>query len=178
MSTKLLLNVGAGGGRVNAPGYDEITVDLPGTFPCDREGSLLALPATDGEVDVVVLSHILEHVPHHEVPAALAEARRVLVAGGIVHVRVPDLEQVCAAIGQHGLHAEAYVSPIGPVTLHDMLYGNGRMLAQGQASMAHRTGFTGATLRAALEAAGFTAVQGERHPFELRAEGITPPPAP
>ena len=45
-----------------------------------RSGELEALPCEDGELDAAVLSLVLHYVP--DPPAALAEARRVLRAGG------------------------------------------------------------------------------------------------
>jgi SAM-dependent methyltransferase len=41
------------------------------------------LPFTDGSFDVVLASHMLYHVPNR--PKALAEVRRVLVPGGVLH---------------------------------------------------------------------------------------------
>lgn len=173
MSRPILLNIGSGGHRLNPPDHDEITVDLENPA-ADRRGSLLALPAEDQSVDVCYLSHVLEHVYRHEVPTALAECRRVLKAGGIVHIRVPDLFQVCQLIVAQGLDVTAYEANCGPIIPHDMLYGHTAMLARGELGMAHKTGFTGQSLRTAVEAAGFTKFSGERRPWELWCEGTKP----
>jgi SAM-dependent methyltransferase len=58
----------------------------------DRRGidacaSLTTLPLRDGDVDLLVCFHVLEHVPDDA--AALAELRRVLAWGGLALVQVP-----------------------------------------------------------------------------------------
>jgi len=54
-----------------------------------REGSLEALPFEDGSFDLVSMRHVLEHTRQPRV--ALAELRRVLSAGGLALIAVPDL---------------------------------------------------------------------------------------
>ncbi len=55
-------------------------------------GSGQALPLDDASADVVVFMRTLHHVPVGEMDRALAEARRVLRAGGVVHVAEPLTE--------------------------------------------------------------------------------------
>jgi len=57
------------------------------------------IPAESNSVDAVYHSHILEHIDRTEVPAFLAEVRRVLKPGGIHRIVVPDLEH----------HVRAYI---------------------------------------------------------------------
>src|SRR5262249_24286116 len=50
----------------------------------------------DGSVEAIYASHVYEHLNYQqELPAALAEARRVLRAGGTLRAGVPDLEAMC-----------------------------------------------------------------------------------
>lgn len=51
------------------------------------------IPASDGEVDAVYHSHILEHLDRDAVPIFLAEIRRVLKRDGVHRVVAPDLER-------------------------------------------------------------------------------------
>lgn len=55
-----------------------------------RVGSIEELPCQDGEFDLVVLRHVLEHTPRPR--AALQEVRRVLAPHGLVLVLVPDVQ--------------------------------------------------------------------------------------
>jgi SAM-dependent methyltransferase len=52
-------------------------------------GTLEKLPFGDGEFDLVVMKHVLEHTPDPK--GALAEVRRVMAPGGLVMVMVPSL---------------------------------------------------------------------------------------
>ncbi len=51
------------------------------------------IPASDGSVDAVYHSHVLEHIDRDAVPGFLTEVRRVLKPGGVHRVVVPDLER-------------------------------------------------------------------------------------
>ena len=50
-----------------------------------------ALPVGTGTADGVYASHVLEHLSRADVPVALAEMYRMLRAGGILRLIVPDL---------------------------------------------------------------------------------------
>lgn len=51
-----------------------------------REGDATALPLEDGAAAAVICSLLLHHLPPEPKRAALREARRVLRAGGVLHV--------------------------------------------------------------------------------------------
>jgi SAM-dependent methyltransferase len=51
-----------------------------------REGLAGAIPAEDASADAVVLSLVLHHLTREAKGEALAEARRVLTPGGVLHV--------------------------------------------------------------------------------------------
>ena len=51
-------------------------------------GVLAAIPASLGQFDCVILSHVLEHVP--SLPAAVASLGDLVRPGGIVYVETPD----------------------------------------------------------------------------------------
>lgn len=161
-----LLHVGCGGQRkpqttrgFNTPGWTEIRLDIDPAVEPDIIGSLTDMSAVpSGSVDAVFSSHNIEHLPAHEVPAALAEFRRVLKPDGFVILTCPDLQSVAALVAQDKLMEPAYVAPAGPITPHDILYDYGRALAAGNHYMAHRCGFTRRTLTQALQAAGFPAL--------------------
>ena len=60
--------------------------ELEATF---YEGVAEALPFEDGEFDIVIFSNSLHHVPVDAIPAALAEAGRVLCEEGLLYVMEP-----------------------------------------------------------------------------------------
>ena len=62
---------------------------------------LWGLPFDDGTVQIVYLSHLLEHLFYpRDVMALFAEIFRVLAPAGIVRVVVPDIAQCLAAYGR------------------------------------------------------------------------------
>lgn len=108
-----------------------------------------------GEFDSIYCSHALEHLMPHDVGVALGEFLRVLKPGAYAVVAVPDLEDVRPT--EHVL----YVSPCGPITGLDLMYGL-RSALKDRPFMAHRNGFTAQTLEAAFQKAGFSTVHVKR----------------
>jgi SAM-dependent methyltransferase len=169
---KTVLHVGCGGFApeklhpvFREPGWREIRLDIdPGAAP-DIVASITDMaPVADHSVDAVFSSHNLEHLYPHEVPAALAEFRRVLGADGFALVTMPDVQAIAECILARGLTETAYISGLGPITPMDMLYGFGPAMVQGNLFMAHRGGFTGASLLASLSGAGFGFSVVQRQP--------------
>lgn len=167
-ATRKVLHVGCG-----APGphklpagffpqeeWAEIRLDIDPAVAPDVVASITDMAAVaDASVDAVWSSHNLEHLFPHEVPLALAEFRRVLRPDGFALMTMPDLQQIAALVAADRLTEAAYLSPMGPITPLDMLYGHTASLAQGNAFMGHRGGFTARSLEAALLAAGFPIVR-------------------
>mgnify|MGYP002382362090 CR=1 FL=1 len=150
------------------PEWREVRVDLDEAAAPDLLASMTDLsPVPSGSVHAIYCHHSLEHLPAHEVPRALAEFTRVLRPRGIALLCTPDLQRIGELLVAERLHEAAYVSPAGPISALDMVYGHGASIAAGQALMAHRTGFTGNTLGQALLAAGFADVEVNRVGFDL-----------
>lgn len=133
---------------------EEVRLDLEPAVKPDIVASFTDL-GDIGEFDVVYCSHALEHLYPQDVSAALKEFRRVLKPGGKVVLFVPDLEDVKPT------EDVLYVSPSGPITGLDMIYGF-RPALRDFPHMAHHTGFTAQTMRYALEDAGFVGVVTQR----------------
>ena len=155
--------------------WQEVRLDIdPQTEP-DVIGSItdmreLVPPHT---FDAVWSSHSLEHLYAHEVPAALAEFKRVLKPGGFALITSPDLESIASLLVEHGPDHVVYVSPMGPITPHDMLFGHSASIATGKRFMAHNTGFTCASLGRLLLDAGFPTVLAKREWLDLWALALT-----
>jgi SAM-dependent methyltransferase len=60
----------------------------------ERADATRKLPLADQTADVLYSSHTLEHMDQREALAFLAEAKRVLVPGGVLRIAVPDLFQL------------------------------------------------------------------------------------
>jgi SAM-dependent methyltransferase len=140
------LNLGCGprplAGFVNVdllegPGVD-VVADISGS-----------LPFGDGEATLIYASHVLEHLPTLQVPVVLREWRRVLRDGGLLLVAVPDLDRISQLLqSRSGWFVPPHEPWIGAV------YGG-----QKDELDFHKTGFTGPSLAALLDDAGFGAIE-------------------
>ena len=163
---KIVLHVGCGpkdpeslDERYRTPAWHELRLDIdPGVEPDIVDDIINMTSVESASVDAVYSHHNIEHVFAHEVPRVLHEFFRVLRPGGEALIATPDLQRAAERIAAGKLEQPIYDTDIGPIMPLDMVYGYGRAIAQGNAFMAHRTGFTARTLQQKLEAAGFTQV--------------------
>jgi predicted SAM-dependent methyltransferase len=172
-----VLHVGCGQKRkANTPfaslEWREIRLDIDESVNPDVIGTMTNMKGVDDRsVDAVFSSHNIEHLYPHEVPEALAEFHRVLKPDGFALITCPDLRSVAALIAEDRLTEAAYVSPAGPITPLDIVYGHRSSMARGNLYMAHRCGFTEKVLVGTLKAAGFQQVLSLARPqqFDLWA---------
>ncbi len=171
MNTKNILHIGPGHRRSGAklpPAFqgaewEEIRIDIDPANEPDILGSMQDMAAVaDACADAIYSAHNIEHVHTHEVPFVLKEFLRVLKPEGFLVVTCPDLQTVCQLVAEDKLADAAYVSPAGPITPLDILYGHSAALAEGHRYMSHKTGFTLKTLLQALHEAGFQTIGGKR----------------
>jgi SAM-dependent methyltransferase len=156
--------------------WTEIRLDIDPQVKPHLVGSVtdmsdLVPPAS---LDAVWSSHSLEHLRAHEVPQALAEFWRVLKPDGFALITSPDLETVASLILERGLHEPVYISPMGPITPHDMLFGHSDSIERGKVFMAHNTGFTSSSLGLLLVSAGFETILVKRERLDLWALALMP----
>lgn len=87
------LNLGAGG------------LTIPGFQNFDRKTGqeIFPLAVPDGSVDEIRASHVLEHFPHGQIAAVLADWVRALKPGGTLKIAVPDFEVI---VGQYQAGAQ------------------------------------------------------------------------
>jgi predicted SAM-dependent methyltransferase len=164
--TKTVLNVGCGyplrqklHSYFHGPEWREVRLDLDPAVQPDIVCTITDMqPVATDSMDAVWSSHNLEHLQRHEVPMALAEFLRVLKPRGLLLLTLPDLQQVARLVVEDRLEDQAYLSPSGPITPLDMIFGHTASLARGNQFMAHRTGFTARTLQKLLLEAGFVEV--------------------
>ena len=163
---RTFLHVGCGPARKGqtspefaGPRWRELRLDIDPAVEPDIVGTITDMATVPTEsVDALYSSHNIEHLFVHEVPQALGEFLRVLKPDGFAIITCPDLKSVAALIAADKLTEVAYVSPAGPITPLDILYGYRPALAAGNLFMAHRCGFTRRTLESSLLAAGFGSV--------------------
>jgi Uncharacterized protein conserved in bacteria len=56
----------------------------------------------DASLDLVYMSHVLEHVPRSKLAATILEMARVLKAGGTLRLSVPDFDHIVHIYEQTG----------------------------------------------------------------------------
>ncbi len=135
------------------------------------------------QYDAVYCAHNLEHYYPHEVTQVLAGICHVLKPAGFIEVVVPDLDAVFKAMLERKLQLEStlYLSPSGPITVHDVLYGyEPEIKSSGTPFYAHKTGFDLPRLERFLRDADFTEtlIQQKKERFELHALAFLRAPSP
>jgi ubiquinone/menaquinone biosynthesis C-methylase UbiE len=124
---------------------------------------------TEDSFDVIYCSHNLEHFSVKDYPQVLKGFFHVLRPGGAVDIRVPNIQGAMEEMVRRGVELDdtAYVSAAGPISYHDMLYGYGEYVKNGNQYMQHYVGFSPRTLERALVAQGFKLLKTEFTPFNI-----------
>jgi SAM-dependent methyltransferase len=170
MDERTLLHVGCGRLRkadttpgFNTPAWREVRLDIDPSVEPDIIGTMIDMSAVaDQSVDAIFSSHNIEHLYPFEVPVALREFRRVLKPDGFMVLTCPDLQSVAEIIAADKLLETIYMSPLGPISAIDIVYGHRSAMAEGNLYMAHRCGFTLRALVGLLNEMGFVSVAGQR----------------
>jgi len=158
-----LLNVGSGGSK-DVPeiykGWNQDSLDIdPRVNPdivCDARELRTLRPS---KYDGVICFQNLEHFHRHEVPVVLKGFLHVLKPSGFAHIAVPDMSAVFEALASgRDINEIWYNSPGGPISFHDVIYGWGKMISQGNLYYCHKTGFLENSLAKTLSEAGFVKV--------------------
>jgi hypothetical protein len=149
--------------------WQEIRVDVDPKVKPDIVCSTVDMSASvaDASVDAVWSSHTIEHLWDHEVIPAFSEFRRVINDTGFLLLRCPDLRAIALTLVEHGPEHVAYESPAGPITPIDMLYGHRQSIANGNAYMAHHTGYTDDRIGELLMGVGFAEVRTRTENLDL-----------
>jgi SAM-dependent methyltransferase len=152
----------------NSIEWKEIRFDIDENVTPDIQGTLTDMSLVDSSsVDAIYSSHNIEHIFAHEVQIALKEFYRVLKDDGIVVITCPDLQSVCDAVAKNKLLEPLYISPAGPISPIDILYGHRGFIANGNVYMAHKCGFTYKVLVNSFYEAGFKSNFGGSRPQDF-----------
>jgi SAM-dependent methyltransferase len=156
--------------------WKEIRFDINPAVRPDIVGTITNMTnVANQSVDAVYSSHNLEHVYAHEVMGTLREFRRVLKDSGFAVITCPDLQSLAEHMKSGKLFDPLYISPSGPISPIDVLYGHRDSIARGETYMAHRTGFSLQTLLACCKDAKFETITGKRHPAAFSLWAIATP---
>jgi SAM-dependent methyltransferase len=161
-----VLNVGGGSKRIPIPphydGWDHYLLDIAEGDDVDVVLDARKLATLDAaQFDAIYCSHNLEHYHPHHSTEVLAGFLHVLKPSGYAEIRVPDMTSVLKAMINASMDIEdvLYMSPNGPITVHDVIYGWGVQIERsGVDFYAHKRGFTKRSLTKAIERAGFSKV--------------------
>jgi hypothetical protein len=179
-----VLNVGGNSKEIAIPpcfsGWQHDLLDIdPACSPdilCDARDLINTTPRV---YDAVYCSHNLEHYYQHDVLRVLAGFRLVLKKDGFAYIRVPDGAAVMKLAVENGLDFEdvLYISPAGPIRVHDVLYGfSSRIEQNGNDFFAHKCGFSKNSLTNLLASSGFKHFFVCEHDLELEAYAFTQQP--
>lgn len=173
-----LLHVGCGPQNIdslkgfNRTEWNEIRFDIDPSVSPDVIGTLTDMSNVEsGTIDAIYSSHNIEHVYPHEVIGVFKEFQRVLSPSGFLILHCPDLISVAEGLLKTGLEEPLYISPAGPISPLDILYGHIDAMIRGNLYMAHKCGFSWKSLNNKLHLAGFPMVYGGQYPdiFALKA---------
>lgn len=162
---KTLLHVGCGHqgresthGRFHGAEWNHVRVDIDPNVKPDVVDDIATLSTfEDGCCDGVFSSHNLEHLHMHDISGALKSFYRVLRPQGVLVITMPDLQSACEVIAQGRGLETLYVSPAGPISAIDIVFGHRALSAQ-NAFMAHRSGLTASWLHEMILDIGFLGV--------------------
>lgn len=163
---KKVLNVGGNNKSIALPeqyaGWEHILLDIDPTghpdIVCDAR-DMTQLPAL--EYDSICCLHNLEHYYRHDVKKVLAGFLHVLKDDGFALICVPDMALVMRTVAEKQLDIDdvLYMSSMGAIKVHDVIYGLGSQIEQSGCDFyAHKTGFTDKSLLAVLKDAGFSTI--------------------
>lgn len=166
------LNIGCGTDiRPVSEGWTNADIrDLPGVDTvCDAR----QLPFEDGIFEEVLAYDLLEHVSLFDAPTMLGEWRRVLVPGGILRLRVPDVRKIAFRLIEKSrtpdpTKAQKPNPELGVPTGEDvaiwLLYGDQSPEWGGSEFGAHKWGYTTITLARLLDEEGFEIISTRGDP--------------
>lgn len=179
MSSKVL-NVG-GGGRYLPPrykGWEQRLLDIDPKVKPDVCCDALKMNELKARTyDAVYCSHAVEHFYRHDVNRLLRGFAHVLKPNGFADIAVPNLTHLIESVKGKELDDIWYESPSGPISFHDVLFGHGRFMANGNLYYAHKSGFTKASLTKELFGAGFTYVAALEQETNLMAYAFLKKPS-
>ena len=96
----------------------------------------------DGTADLIYMCHVLEHMRAPDVEAVLGEMKRILKAGGVLRLSVPDFDRLLAVYKAAGedlsaIHTQLMGGQDSPYNVHYCTFNHGSL-----SRLLHKVGFT------------------------------------
>lgn len=142
--------------------YTAWSKDLLCEYPQDGARfvkSTLNLTELEGAIyDAVFCSQLLKNHSLYDGGLILHGIRHLLKPGGFLHLKLPDVLVLMQQLVKNGHDLEdvAYISGLGPITYHDVLWGLGtEVAAHGSAKRGHKAGYSRKMLERLLRDNGF-----------------------
>lgn len=158
-----MTSLNLGSGDLHVEGY--LSVDLRDDCGADLVADVRSLPYPDSSIDSIIAHDLLEHHSKFETAPLLAEWHRVLVPGGLLSLRVPNMHALAVQL--------SYWHDKPGKQLDDLInniYGGHRWGPDG-AWDTHHTGFTPTSLRVVLDEAGFETL-GNDEAMNMTVEAV------
>lgn len=161
---KILLHIGCG--DIDAPGFVNLDARPQPHVHIVTTNLFKLSMIPDGAVDLIYMSHVLEHVSHLDVVSTMREFLRILRPNGVLRVSVPDFDHILTIYQATGNNIAAIEQPL--------------MGGQDYPFNYHYAVFNDAYLRAAMLESGFREARGwdpencEHHDFEDWASRTIP----
>lgn len=175
----IVLNVGGGGSRELPRRYakwDQHLLDIDKNVKpdivCDAKKMKKLKPK---QYDAVFCSHNLEHFYQHEVLAVLDGFLHVLKPEGFADIAVPNIQGLFKQVVEKDINDMWYPAGPNPISFHDVIYGWGKALSEGNLYYAHKCGFSPKSLQSALLLAGFSDVHIKADDFNINALAFKKP---
>jgi len=124
----------------------------------------------DLTMEVIYASHLLEHIPHPQVPAVLYHWFRKLKIGGKLILNVPDMRWTARQISKYelsgNLDSDVFTTFNGHNSLQDILYGTHEHEGE-----RHQSGYTKKSLSELLQEAGYSDISVEET-YDAHSMGV------
>lgn len=134
-----LLHIGCG--DINSPEFINLDArPMPHVHIVSRNiFNLRSIP--DASLDMIYMSHVLEHVPRGQLLQTIKEMGRVLKAGGILRISVPDFDHIIHIYRETGGDIHAIAPALMGGQDYEFNYHYGVFNRQYLTEMLHKGGF-------------------------------------
>lgn len=132
-----------GCGEINAPEFINIDARPHSHVHIvtdDLIGGLQQFP--DDSIDLVYMSHLLEHISHREVLSVLKNIYKKIAKEGVLRIGVPDFDYICDIYTKNGKNMESIILPLMGAQDYPYNFHYGMFNEQSLTTLLLKAGFT------------------------------------